>query len=178
MNETLKRLSCIFQAEGKNYKFKQTEGCDHSGLANVFRSHGNVMERSNKVNFRKYFLTAKLRVEVLNVRDRVTIRNSDSIESPIIPTGTPVTFFLRYHVKWTRPVALGRSTYSHLHHEMKFPLGTFQLIRRKATSLSSDRRTSGVNFVSGAVRVFAETRFFTKQIRVLLENVVVLVSWL
>lgn len=133
------------------------------------------MERSNKIDFGKYFLTAKFRVEILNVWDGVPIRDGDSIEGPVIPTWTPRTVLLRDHMKRARPVALGRTANSHFHHKMKFPFGGLQLVRGKAARFSCNRGTMSYNAVSGVVTIRGEVRFLSEQVRILLEDIIIFV---
>ena len=100
VNEPLEGLSCVPQTKGHLHKLEEAKGGGNCCLGDALGCYRDLVVSPDQVNFLKGHATMKVGGEILQMRDRVAVRDSSSVHSAVIPTWSPVTRgFLWNHVE-------------------------------------------------------------------------------
>ena len=102
----LEGLAGISETELHNREFEQSKWSDYRGFLDVIGMNWDLMVGSGEIDFGKYLAAFQINSRVLNVWNRVAIRNCLSIKSPVIATRSPIAIFLGDEMKWARPWGL------------------------------------------------------------------------
>jgi hypothetical protein len=103
VHETLKGLGTVAEAKRHVEEFEEAKGSGNGSLWHVLGGHFDLMIAFFEINFRKETGPMKTCRKILYMRKRVTIGDSDKVETSIVTTRTERAIRLGDHVKGTTP---------------------------------------------------------------------------
>ena len=108
IHKPLERLGRVSEAEGHVVKLEEAERGGDGYLGNIVRFHQDLVVCTYEIDLAKDSGTMEGCGEILNVRNRVAIRDGMRVQGAIIATGMPVTWgIFGDQVEWGRPAARG-----------------------------------------------------------------------
>ena len=91
VHEPLESLCCIFQAERHAEKLKESKRRDDGRLGNGLTSHRDLVVPSHQVNLREDPGPREVRIEVLNVRQWVSVIHCGFVQAAVVSARTPAS---------------------------------------------------------------------------------------
>ena len=137
IHKPLESVARVPEAEGHAVKLEEAERGGDGCLGNIVRFHRDLVVCTYKINLAEDSGTMEGCSEILNVRNRVAIRDGMRVQGTIIATGIPVTWGLfGDHVEWGRPAARGGADGTQLKHVLELMTSGLKLLWCQAASAS------------------------------------------